>query len=248
MLCESPVIVLKAVDFKESSKIITVFSREHGKVAVLVRGVKRKKNRYAGLINYGSVLNLSYYYKEARSVQNFKDAERHISTVKTQADFVRLALVMAFLELITQLIQEGEPNDELFDFTSGVLSWVETTDSPVRNLFPYLQYRVAELMGVGLQHMPPDLLDNASSSQKIFINVIEGTLSSIPGDGRVLRLTSPQIIYLSLASRGKSAQIPSMDISSQELKQLINHFDVYLKYHIDGVRDRKSDAVFDQIL
>ncbi len=249
MLTESPVIVLKAVDFKESSKIITFFSREHGRMAVLMRGIKRKKNKYAGLMGYGSVLNLGYYYKNTRSVQTFKDAETRFSTARLNADFNRMALCMAFLELVSQIIQEGEPNDELFAFSEKVLHWVNGTEAGVRNLFPYLQLRIAEIMGVGLQQVPESVLDPGTiSSNRIYVNVSEGMISDHPGEEHVIVLSEAQKNYVSLASCGKSAQIPLLELTSKELKQLINHLDTYLKYHIDGVRDRKSDAIFEQIL
>ncbi len=246
MLAESPAIVLKSVDFKESSKIITLFSREHGKVAVLVRGFKRKKSRYPGIMSYGSVIDVVYYYKESRSVQTIKDAEMRIGTVKTQSDFKKLAIAMALLEVISQVIQEGEPNDELFGFTERFLKWLNDTEESPRNLFPYLQLRLAELLGVGIQ--TDESIGITDPDYSIFMNIQSGNLSNIPDDGLSFKLTPIQQQYFRYALTGKTAAIPKMEIDAQELKQLIYHLDVYLKHHIDGVRDRKSDAIFEQIL
>jgi len=246
MLVESPAIVLKAVDFKESSKIVTLFSLKHGKVAVLVRGFKKNKSRYPGVMSYGSVITAFYYYKQSRSVQTMKEAEMRVSTVKTQSDFTRLAVAMALLELINQVIQEGEPNEELYGFTESFLHWLnKSTESP-RNLFPYLQLRVAELLGVGIQ---ANLQPSASIQQNpLYLNILSGNLSDTPDDGLSFKLTEVQKNYLILALSGKTARLPRMNFETQELKRLIYHLDVYLKHHVDGVRDRKSDAIFDQIL
>ncbi|MCH8556293.1 MAG: DNA repair protein RecO [Balneolia bacterium] len=246
MLAESPAIVLKAVDFKESSKIITLFSREHGKVAVLVRGFKRKKSRYAGIMAYGSVIDAFYYYKESRGVQTIKDAEMRIGTVKTQSDFNKLAVAMALLELISQVIQEGEPNDELYQFTESFLKWLNDTVESPRNLFPYLQIRLAELLGVGIQ--ADEWLTNKAPEEVVYLNILSGNVSEVPDDGLSFKLSSVQTRYIQRALLGQTAGIPKMNIDTQELKQLIYHLDVYLKHHVDGVRDRKSDSVFEQIL
>ncbi|AXJ01102.1 DNA replication and repair protein RecO [Cyclonatronum proteinivorum] len=250
MLAESPAIVLKAVDFKESSKIITLFTRDYGKAGVLVRGFKKAKSRFAGIMTFGSVIDAVFYYKDSRGVQTLKEAETRVSTVRIQNHFDRVAVSMAFLELVSQVIQEGEPNEELFDFCENFLKWLSAAEAEPRNLFPYLQIRVADILGVGLQPPEewPDLSIKTEGLQALYLNILSGSLSDVPDDGLSFRLTPRQIHYFRLALNGKSAQIPHTEMPAQELKPLVYHLDVYLKHHIEGVRDRKSDAIFDQIL
>lgn len=250
MLAETPAIVLKAVDFKESSKIITLFTRELGKVGVLVRGFKKAKSKYAGIMAFGSVIDATFYYKDGRGVQTMKDAESRVSTVRTQGDFTKLALSMAFLELISQVIQEQEPNEELYGFTENFLKWLSATDVNPRSLFPYLQLRIADILGVGLQPPEewPDFSIQTEGLQTLYLNILSGSLSDVPDDGLSFKLSMRQSRYFSLALNGKSAQIPQLEMPVQELKPLVYHLDVYLKHHIEGVRDRKSDSIFEQIL
>lgn len=255
MIIDTAAIVLKSVDFKESSKIITLFTRSHGRLGVLVRGIKRRKSKYAGIMGYGSVLNITLYYKASRSVQTLKEAETRISSMRTQSDFSRLALAMSFLELVEQLAQEGEPNEPLYDFTEQVLQWLndrlpeDDSDWQAGRLFPYLQLRLADLMGVGVQL--PDTSDGSLIADDLaFLNVNAGSISREAelGDGLHFRLTEAQRHYLAMAFGGRSANVLTYPVGKQELKQLISHLDQYLRYHIDGVRARKSDAVFEQIL
>lgn len=255
MLIDTPAIVLKSVDFKESSKIITFFTRSHGRLGVLVRGIKRRKSKYAGIMGYGSVLQTMLYFKASRSVQTLKEAETRISSMRTQSDFSRLALAMSFLELVEQLAQEGEPNESLYDFTEQVLKWLNDSapeagsDWQAGRLFPYLQLRLADLMGVGIQ-LTDATRGGLSASDLVCLNINAGSISQQPeqGDGLHFRLNEAQRQYLALAFGGRSAALLTHTLEKQELKQLISHLDQYLRYHIDGVRARKSDAVFDQIL
>ncbi|MCC5934741.1 MAG: DNA repair protein RecO [Balneolales bacterium] len=250
MLAETPAIVLKAVDFKESSKIITLFTRELGRLGVLVRGFKKSKSKYAGIMAFGSVIDATFYYKDSRGVQTMKDAESRVSTVRTQGDFTKLALSMAFLELISQVIQDQEPNEELYDFTEKFLKWLSETEANPRNLFPYLQVRVAEILGVGLQPPEawPDFSIRTAGLQVLYLNILSGSLSDVPDDGLSFKLSEQQSRYLLFALTGKSSGILNLEMPVQELKPLVYHLDVYLKHHIEGVRDRKSDSIFEQIL
>lgn len=255
MLIDTPAIVLKSVDFKESSKIITLFTRSQGCLGVLVRGIKRRKSKYAGIMSYGAVLQVQLYFKASRSVQTLKEAEMRFSSMRIQDDFTRLAPAMSFLELVGQLAQEGEANEPLYDFTEQVLRWLndsrpdEEADWQAGRLFPYLQLRLADLMGVGLQ-LPAAGRTALSAGDLACLNINSGSISQQPegGDGLHFRLREAQRQYLALAFGGRSANLLTYPIPRQELKQLISHLDQYLQYHVDGVRARKSDAIFEQIL
>lgn len=242
MLSKSPAIVLRSVDFRETSRIITLFTRELGKIAVIVKGFRSRKSKYAGIMNYGAVLDSVFYYKNNRSVQTLKDADVRISTVKIQSDFNKLALSMALLELCDLSTHEHEPHAEMFDFMESFLNWLNDTPDESGNLFPYLQLRVAELSGVALQ-LKADTADEA-----LYLNIISGNLSSTADDGLSFRLKPTQRDYLFTAMQGRTMRLINKDIPVQELKTLINHLDVYLKHHIEGLRDRKSDAIFEEIL
>ncbi|MCH8568576.1 MAG: DNA repair protein RecO [Balneolales bacterium] len=255
MLTESPCIVLKSVDFKESSKIVTLFCKEYGKTAVLVRGFKKKNSRYAGIMRFGSVLETQFYYKESRSVQTIKDAEIRLSTLKIESDFPKMALSMAFLELVGQLIQEGEPNAELFDFCERFLGWLNDFEGEATPLFPYLQLRIASIMGFsimddadGLHELEPNEIVRQIGLQTFYFNIVSGSVSPNPDSELSFRLSLQQALYLKLALSEKKARLLTYPFAKAELKKLIYHLDVYLKHHIEGIRDRKSDAVFEQIL
>ena len=48
MIISTAAIVLKSIDFQESSKIVTLLTPEHGKIAVMVRGCRKPKSKFAG--------------------------------------------------------------------------------------------------------------------------------------------------------------------------------------------------------
>ncbi len=242
MLIESPAIIIKQTDFRESSKIITFFSRQYGKTAILAKGVKRGKSKYGGILGFGAILNVMFYYKENRSVQTFKQAEVKISTIKLQADFEKLSIAMALLELIDGATHENEPNPELYDFLESFLGWLNNAEVNAANIFPYLQLRIAEINGFGLQ-----LMDDAVEAD-LYMNVTSGNLATQPDSGLSFKLKPIQSLYVRTAMEGKSARLLNMKIEKKELKSLVNHLDVYLKHHIEGLRDRKSDAIFEQLL
>lgn len=117
MITHTEAIVFKTVDYQESSKIVTMFTFEHGKIALIVRGAKKPKSKFSGLIEVGNLLDVVYYYKSSRSVQILSEASYVEKTMNLRIDFEKMATMTSAIELISQLLHDNEVNKPLFAFT-----------------------------------------------------------------------------------------------------------------------------------
>lgn len=244
MIVHTPAIVFKSVDYSESSKIVTLFTREHGKIAVIARGAKKPKSKYANLLEPGNILDVVYYYKSSRSVQTISEAGYLQKTLNIRLDFEKMATMMSSVELIAQLLHDNEVNEPLFDFTQTFLTWLNDTDIEPALVFPYLQIRLADLMGLGLQLALPDAGDRSSA----YLNIDSGSICPEKISSHAYKLTKNQYHYIVLTLQSRNSTVFSIHFKNGELKELVNHLDRYLKYHVEGLKSRKSDAIFDQML
>lgn len=243
MISHTEAIIFRSVDYQESSKIVTMFTREHGKIALMVRSAKKPKSKFSGLIEIGNILEIVYYYKASRSVQILTEASYAEKAKNLRLDFKKMATMTSAIELIGQLLHDNEVNEPLFDFTKKMLLWLDTADIHPPMMFPYLQVRLAELTGIGLQ------LELRNSKDKTnYLNLESGLISTENASTHSYKLTPNQYHYLRLALQAKSSKLFGLPFETGELKGLISRLDRYLKYHVEGLRDRKSDAIFEQIL
>lgn len=243
MITHTEAIIFKSVDYQESSKIVTMFTREHGKIALIVHGVKKPKSKFSGLIEIGNILDVVYYYKASRSVQILSEASYALKNKNLRSDFEKMATMTSALELISQLLHENEVNKPLFDFTKNMLSWLDGADVHPPKIFPYLQIRLAALTGIGLQ------LDSANpDGQTNYLNLESGLITTESISSHSYKLTQNQFQYVKTALQARSSTLFEMPFETGELKALIENLDRYLKYHVEGLKDRKSDAIFEQIL
>ncbi len=242
MLAKSTAIVLRIVDFKESSKIVTLLTEGYGKIAVMARGVNKPKSKFAGLMQPGNLLDVMFYYKQTRSVQNLSEANLADQTWKIRSDIEKMAIATATLEMLEQLTHENEENQEFFEFGKSLLVWLHQSKLSPKYLFPYIQMRLSDLLGVGLQAMESPVQNG------YFLNIDEGSVSGMQGSGMAFRLSETQAYYMELVFSGKKSQILKNDFASVEIKNLIHHLDVYIKHHIPEIRDRRSDYIFQQLL
>ncbi len=242
MITHTKVIILRSIDYQESSKILTVLSAEHGKIALIAKGAKKPKNKLAGILEVGAVLDVVYYYKQTRGVQTLTEASIHYSTDSFRKDFEKAAILYASLEMVSQMVHEHEVNDLIFDFTLNFISWLGEAEETPAAVFPYVQLRLADISGIGLISSLTEIPPYA------YLNVASGNISETAEDELSYKLTAAQTRFVALAMTTRSKNIFNTGLQNGELKQLVHHLDVYFKYHIDGFKERRSDGIFEQIV
>lgn len=242
MIISSKAIVLRCIDYQESSRIITALSAEHGKIALLAKGVKKPKNKLAGVIEIGNILDVVYYYKPSRGVQTLSEASISYQSLSFRSDFKKASILFATLELITQLVHEDEENPELYPFLEKFIIWLGNEVNISPGIFAYVQIRLASLIGFGLVN------ECSEESETVFLNISSGTLNDQPDSELSYKLSPTQAGFVIQALQSRQKGIFNIEFRSGELKQLIHHFDVYFKYHIEGYKERRSDAIFEQLM
>jgi DNA repair protein RecO (recombination protein O) len=108
-------IVLRGVDFSESSRIVTFLTPNRGRMACMAQGVRRAKSQLAPVLDTFNRVELIYYYKEGRSVQKLGEATLldGYQAIKSNLD---KAVFTAFpLELAYKAVQEDDPAEDVYD-------------------------------------------------------------------------------------------------------------------------------------
>lgn len=241
MIISTRAIILRCIDFQDSSKIITALSQEHGKISLIGKGAKKPKSKLAGVIEVGNILEVNYYYKKSRNIQTLSDASIAYQSLNFRQDFERAAILYSSLELVSQLVHENEENSDLFAFTNNLIQWLGETDFIHPSIFPYVQLRLAQLVGIGV-------IDETKTGQNIYLNISSGAIADSPDSELTYALTSLQSLFVKMALNSQNKEIFTLGLEKSELKQLIHHLDVYFKYHIDGFKDRRSDTIFEQMI
>ncbi|MEK3917461.1 DNA repair protein RecO [Paenibacillus sp. FSL H7-0331] len=112
-------IVIRSMDYGEGNKIITLFTREMGKMAVIVRGAKKLKSRY------GSVSQLftfgDYLFFRSGQLGTLKHAEIIDSHHRIREDLHMSAYASYMAELTDRLLADQEANPFLFDQLNAAL-------------------------------------------------------------------------------------------------------------------------------
>lgn len=242
MIVKSEAIVLKTVDYSESSIIATLFTKEKGKVAVIAKGARKPKNKFAAFLVVGQLLEVVFYSKESRSVQTLSDVSYIEKLHSFRVDIEKMAIMMTTTEFTNQVLHDNEINTDLFGFLKRMLVWVDKQDDVPPQLFPYLQLRIAEYIGIGVQYMDDDNSDDG------YLNISSGLLSPNKEDEHAERLSPAQFDFMKKSLNSANASVLRIVMDPNELKKLIQILDKYFIYHVEGMKPRRSDKIFAQLL
>lgn len=240
MLSTTECLVLRRLEYGDSSIISTVLSPDEGKISLMVRGARKPKSQFSGLFEVGNILQIVCYLKPNRDLQMIKEASYSEKCFQLRDSLEKMAMVSAAMELVNQLIHDREVNEAVYQTTRRFLVWMNEQQEVKPSAFPMLQFRLASALGMGLQ------VDDESSVE--FLDPSSGVLTATRNAQTLYPLTPNQSEFLLHLTRGNGGQALSVPFAASELKSLIHHLDHYLEYHLDGLKPRKSEQIFEQYL
>jgi DNA repair protein RecO (recombination protein O) len=123
-------IVLRTHKLGEADRIVSTFTRQHGKVRAVAKGVRKTKSRFGARLEPPTHLQLQLY--EGRSDLHIVDQVETIDHFRAiRDDLDRLTTAVSMLEAVDQLGLEGEPNPPLFQMLLGALRALAARAGPL---------------------------------------------------------------------------------------------------------------------
>ena len=107
-------LVLRAVDFSNTSRIVTFLTPDRGRLACLATGARRPKSPLNVLLDTFNRLELVYYWKDGRAVQKLAEASLLEAFSGIKADLEKTMFGAFGLELAGKVAHENEPSERLF--------------------------------------------------------------------------------------------------------------------------------------
>ena len=105
-------VVLKEFRFRETSKILTIFTRKHGKIHAMARGAYRPKSKL--IANTQPFSYNDYYLFKGRNFYYINQGEIIDSFYSIRENIQRMMYGSYLLELVDLSILEEEKNEKLF--------------------------------------------------------------------------------------------------------------------------------------
>ena len=142
-------VCIRKVDYSESSLILTLFSKNNGKLRLIAKGAKKSKG-LAGNIEIftsGEAVFLPAKYAESNlgTLTDFDITEKYH---KIRRSWAGLNFALCAADLLSYFVNENQPNPDLYDRFSGFLNAVSSASEleAAKNLILF-QLDMLELTG-----------------------------------------------------------------------------------------------------
>ncbi|MHC4500001.1 MAG: DNA repair protein RecO [Planctomycetota bacterium] len=147
MLTKDEAICIRALDYSETSQIVTFFTRETGKVSAIAKGSKRPKSAFDGpmeVFSYGKVVFSDSNKDKLATLTEFEQqpAFTHLST-----NLFAFNCCLFAAELTEKMTEDYDPHPELFD---SLLQLLQNVNERGDALALLILFQLSLLKEVGL--------------------------------------------------------------------------------------------------
>ena len=148
---KTPAVILHSLDFAESDKLVTFFTRDFGKLRGIAKGAKRSRKRFGSGLEPLICSAVCFFEKEKASLVRLDHCEIVDPFPHIHSDMLRLGYAGYLAELISVTAAERERSGELYALLIG---FFELLNQPA---FREEFVRIFELRLLALAGYQPEL-------------------------------------------------------------------------------------------
>jgi DNA repair protein RecO (recombination protein O) len=140
-------IVIRAVDFSETSLVVTLFTREHGKIGALAKGARRLKSPFESALDLLALCRIVFLHKTSDALDLLTEAKLLRRFRPPGKKLLNLYAGYYVAELLNDLTEANDPHPKLFDLADDTLAAL-VTDEPVARHVIRFELGMLHLLGL----------------------------------------------------------------------------------------------------
>ena len=249
MIEKAEAVVLKTLNHGDTSKIITLYSREIGRLKLIAKGVRSPKSKAAGLFQPTRHLQVIYYKKSTSNLQMFKSGELINGFFGLEDDFDRLTMAQVLVELLDRSVEDEEHQAHIFNLLVSTLSRLSQRETSAAEVYWLFHIHLLRELGfrphVGHCATCNDSLE-AGGSLGVGSSHLECVKCHQLGrDSIFVPRTVLDVINNILASRDE--EFLNTKLNARDRRSLWDFLWRYTFYHVESTRGMKSLKVLRQL-
>lgn len=238
MISTTEAIILKSLKYRDSSKILTVYTAEFGRCSLIANGARKSKNKFGSALEPMSCSRLTFYKRSGKDLHTLSNAETAVPLRNLMDSFDRITAGLAICEIVYTSQVHEEQNLAIFDLLQRTLVALNESERNEQTLVLWFQAHYAALLGFRLT---PDVcastgsIINVADAPTFTISLADGAPYSPP----YARLnTGFQMDAGALAVLQRLMLIPAeqasrLALSERQHSQLGDFFAMYYQFHLD---------------
>jgi len=254
MIVKTEAIVLKRMNYGDTSRIVTLLTRDYGRISIIAKGARTPRSRFGPVLDTLNHLQVVIYKKEGRDLHLLSQCDLLTRFPRLTSDLHVLGCAMSVLDLVSAASPYDEESGVLFRTALESLTAMDSGPDP----YPVLAYFQTRLLSIlGFQ---PDFfycpgckaeVDGSGTKIGVFRLTAHGIhcqrcnpvhISSVGIGPKTL---SALRLFQGMQAGWNADSCPVSDDSYAEERSVLLHL---LRTHVDGVKVMKSGSVLSSIV
>ncbi len=224
-------IVLRAVDFGEYDRIISIYTYDFGKITGIAKGAKRSIKRFGNCLDLFSYINILFFKKGFNELLRMESCEIIDTFSNIRNDLITFAYASYVVELVDKIVYRGEKSHELFELLVYFLSLFN------RGIKREELIRLFELRFISVLGFRPNLNSCVICKNKRNLKFFDiergGVVCECVSEVKdtLIPVSIPTIRTLSLALRMEVNKLSNLLFSKEVLIESKEILPAFIRYH-----------------
>jgi len=227
-------VVLRRIDYGEADRILTVLTREHGKIGVIARGVRKAQSRLASRTDL--FVRSRMQLARGRGDLDVLTQAEPVSTLVHTSDARRAACAALCAELADRVLESHHPDAEIYQLLVDALAACADVSRDPRAAVVWFERRMIDRLGYAPQLQRCAACERMLPEETAWFSAAAGGLLCEQCASRDLdAIACPvrAIKVLRTAATGETNLWSRLRIDAPTLSTLERVVEAELAYHLD---------------
>ena len=247
-IIKTEAVVLRTRKQGETSKILSLYTKNFGKISVIAKGARSIKSKYLGALETLNYISIIIYRKEQRSLQYLREADIIHSFPDIHAQLGKMALAAIPCELIDKTEEDDHCNTAVFNLLIEFLNTLEKSQKGQKNILRNFYLTFLSISGFEPKLNSCSICSEQTHQGPIFINMENGNYCCENcSSQREFALSFKALEFLRWLQKNAVSRSDKIKVTSAIGKEMDLFLSNYLNVHIDNLNDLKSIKYLNQL-
>ena len=239
MIVSTDAIVLRTVNYSETSIIVTLFSKESGKIALMAKGARKPKSPFSAQLEPMNILNINYFHKNERNIQLLKNSSFIENSMTIRENFDSLNYGLTIVEILDKLFHENDTDPIIFRLSIKTLSSLKSSQINYNIVFSFFLLQLSVRLG-----FMPELNKCCNCSKYLKMAKFDEHKGELMCKkcvhGGEINFSVGTIDLLKALLKTHIDSLHTLKYDDKILKEIDSFLDYYSKFHLEGISKVKS--------
>lgn len=254
MIRRSEAIVLRSMRYGETSRIVTAFTKDFGRVSLIAKGARGAKPKFGAALEPMSHSVFVYYHRDQRELQLLSQADlvRQFSGIVYEP--AGLMLGFAVIEYLAAVLHGEEEHPELFALLRDGLTRLDAAERNRANILARFLCDLSAALGFSLAFDrcsrcgTPFETEQAGTGTMRFDTLAGGfACPSCAKDAGGTAVPAPVFRELRWLALAEADRLSALNPPADHTHQMLRILHLHLSTHVQGLRAISSLALLDTL-